>query len=444
MRILAFMGTSSPVGGVSTWLDHFSDACETCQIPMTVALVKGDFEHDPDQFREYHPNLNSIIVDGRGLTEESRIRACQRIIRKTNPTMVLPLGVMDANAATVREKRRRALHLVSCAHGNLPPMLADLEDLRDAIDHVVCVGALTRRYLIEHGNFLPQRVSHIPNGSREPIVPWMPTSIDSPIRLGYIGRLTKGDKRVLDIPVLCDRLQDLGARYHLSIVGSGPAEAELRSQVKRFGNSVTMHGPMTSDQVYRDVFPNLDLLLLFSSSESFGIVLAEAMINRVVPVTARYVGYHSEGLVVDNIHGRSFEIGDMDQAAKIIIDLAKEPAKRNQLASRAQQHAIQKYRWPACMDDWMSLISEIHQTDAIRPSVSLCRPRQINNGRLDRMGVPTVVSDQLRRIRRKFHRVQASVGQEWPLFRRDHPQQRLAKIHVRTQQVDERSQCQDC
>ncbi|OYP39164.1 glycosyltransferase family 4 protein [Rhodopirellula sp. MGV] len=443
-RLLAFMRTSSPVGGVATWLDHFAEDCDKHGIPLTVALVRGQTENDPQRFRRYHPNLHSVVVDGRELTRESRILACQRVIRRVNPTAVLPLGVLDANAATIREKRLRALYLISSAHGNLPPMLADLTDLRTGIDHVVCVGEMTRRFLTQFAEFESHRVSHVPNGARLPIAAWNPPQPDLPIRLGYVGRLTKGDKRVFDIAELCRVLTERRLPFQFTIAGSGPAESELRSKLIPYQHCITWLGAQSSDQIYGDVLPNLDLLLLFSSSETFGIVLAEAMMNGVVPVTSQYVGFHSEGLVVDGEHGRSFLIGDVDQAACIIEELSLNAAERHRLADAGRRHAESEYTWNRCMTGWRQLIEDVHQTAPVAPASELCQSIRHDNGILDRAGVSVEWADRARRLRRWLRQSKHVDGVEWPLFNRDHCPQRLESILNQTQQVEADAACHVC
>ncbi|WP_149497784.1 glycosyltransferase family 4 protein [Roseiconus lacunae] len=442
-RIIAFMATASPVGGVATWLDQFAADCANHGADLIIALAKGQQAHDPDRYLEYHPGIESMIVDGRGLTRESRIRACQRVIRKTQPTLALPLGVIDANAAVIREKRRRPIYLVSRAQGNLPPMLADLQDLRDGIDHVVCVGAMTRRFLIEQSGFDKERVTHIPNGARPASEHRVPRG-DHPIRLGFIGRLTPGDKRVMDIPDFCAALIRRGVNFQMTIAGSGPCEAELRSRLTPFSANVTMLGAQTSAQIDREVLPNLDVLVLFSSSETFGIVLAEAMMNGVVPVTARYLGFKSERLVVDRVHGRSFPVGDTEAAAAIIEALAVDPKQLHRLSTNAAEHARKCYTWERCLASWRELIVRVQSVAPRKPPSHLGDPPLQYNGRLDRLPLPSNVVDVFRRIRRKVGQSTRIDGQEWPLFHRHHTQDRLDEILESSRRLEVEAVCQNC
>lgn len=439
MRVLFYMATGSPVGGVATWLDRASAELSDRGHDPLVALARGIERHDPYRFREFHPNLQSVVVDGRGLDREGRILACMRIIGRTRPQCVLPLGLLDANLAAMRAKSRGVgLRLIGRAQGNLPPMLADLEDYRDGLDHVVCVGALTQRYLIEHAGFAADRVDHIPNGASLPARERIPRVAGAPLRLGYIGRLMQDDKRVLDIPPFCEALTRLDIPFHLTIAGSGPCETELRERLAPFGDKIAMTGPKTSADIYNEILPRLDVLLLFSSTETFGIVLAEAMMNGVVPVTSCYVGARTEQLVVDNVHGLVFPVGDVDRAAEAVAQLNGNPGMLTRLTKAAAAHAAANYTWKRCFDRWDNVLRAALEKPPVRPPDDLLRVTGRNSGRMDRLGVPPGVADVVRRLRRSIFGVSIPPGgEEWPLYRRTHPVDRLSRIAGRCCELED-------
>ncbi len=432
-KILFFMPTGSPVGGVATWLDRACAALSYRGYDPVVGLVRGLKFNNPALFREYHPGLPAIEVDGRGLDSQGRILACLRTIRRVKPAVVFPLGVLDANDAAMRAKSRGAdLRVVGRAQGNLSPMLADLEDYRDGLDHVVCVGALTQRYLVQHAGFDTARVDHIPNGANAPTTPGIPRQAESPLRLGYVGRLMKNDKRVLDIPPFCRMLAARGIPFHLTITGGGPCEQELRELLKEFASQITMTGPKKPEEVYSEILPNLDVLMLFSSSETFGIVLAEAMMNGVVPVTSRYVGFQSEQLVVEGVRGLSFPVGDVEKAVDAVCRLHDNSALLAQLAKASARYAAENCTWERCFDQWDKTLQRIIVRGMVQAPGALLKGRQRASGKLDQLAVPPAVSDALRRLRRRLLGVPVPPGgEEWPLFRRDHPAGRLEQIQKR-------------
>jgi len=437
-RILFFMATGSPIGGVATWLDRACSELGNRGFDPLVALVRGPRTHDPDVYRTYHPALRSIVVDGRGLNRESRIRACEREIKRVAPSVVLPLGVLDAADAAFRYKATRIqTHVVGRAQGNLPPMLADLEDRREGFDQVVCVGEMTRQFLVRHAAFREDRVCHIANGASEPTHPRTQSADDAPLRLGYVGRLTNGDKRVLDIPPFCHALEGLGVPFQLTIVGSGPSEDELREQLRCFGDRVRVTGALPGHEVYSEILPNLDVLLLFSASETFGIVLAEAMMNGVVPVTSRYIGSQAQQLVVEEKHGLAFDVADPSEAARCVQRLHWDRSLLRRLAEAGQNHAQGDLSWKRCFDRWADVLNQV----TARPLVANCPQvsfaTRMGSSRLDRIRIPESLRDGLRRLRRAtIGRGIAPGGEEWPLFSHRHTPERLAVIEEQCRQLE--------
>lgn len=436
-RLMFFTATGSPVGGIETWLDRIVASCETEGLDPVVALVRGSVVNSPDRFLKWHHFSNTIEVDGRGCDRRGRINAAMRAIRHCRPDVVLPSGVLDACDAAAQSKIKGDVSwTVAAAHGNIPAMLADLEDRRPQFDRVVCPGALTARYLVEQAMFDQDRVSHIPNGADCPKRTRSVRATGAPLRLAYIGRFTNGDKRVLDLPGFCEQLALNGTDYELSIVGAGPREAELRSELQRYGSRVKMLGPMSHDRLYDEVFPNIDVLLLFSASEAFGIVLAEAMVHGVVPVSSEYAGFHSEQLVVDEVCGLSFPVGRVDVAAAKTHELFCSDGKLLRLSQQAQAHARDRYTWELCGRRWVTCFREVMS----RPPLPACvqtEPNKVVNGRLDRLGVPRGVVEFLRRSRRAILGSPVPPGgEEWPLFSRLHPAERLECIHRQCMELE--------
>lgn len=436
-RVLFFMHTHSPVGGVETWLDRACDHLAGRGFEPVVGLARGQVANSPERYRAHHPGLDTIEIDGRGLNREGRIRALQRGIDKVAPAIVLPLGIVDANDAVIRSKRAgRDVRLLGRAQGNLPPMLADLRSYRDWFDRVVCPGRLTRRMLVEWAGFAPERVLNIANGADAPVAAHTPRRADGVLRLGYVGRLSQPDKRVLDLVPLCHALDRLGVAFELVVAGDGPARAELAAGLAPFGGRVRMLGAQSHGALYREVFPALDVLVMTSASEAFGIVLVEALMHGVVPVSSRYHGFHSEGLVQDGVTGLSFEVGDMAAAAVAVQRLQAQPDLLGRMAERAQAHGA-GYGWQQSMARWEQALRELAAEPVLRAPAPPKGLPVDKPGRLERLGVPAAAVDALRRLRRAtLGPAVPAGGVEWPLYHRSHGAAELDAIRDALLRID--------
>lgn len=441
-RILFFMHTSSQIGGVETWLDRAHAHLSIHGFEPIVGLVRGLRYNDPARYKAYHPDISTVEIDGRGLNREGRVRAIVRCIRTVRPDIVIPLGIVDANEAVIRCKLRGdRVWLLARAQGNLAPMLADLASYRDWIDCVVCPGRLTREVLVQWAGFANDRVLNISNGADTATVAHVPRSVGAPLRIGYVGRLSGPDKRVLDLIALRHELDQVGVHYHLDIVGDGPCRDELQTTLAPFSPRVQVQGSVPHSELYARIFPNLDVLILTSSSEAFGIVLVEAMMHGVVPVSSRYDGFHAELLVEDGYNGLSFEVGDMAGAAAAIAQLADDA-----LRDRLSQHSLLKaaeYTWARSLKRWQHALDEVLEQEPVLGAAVPKLPAPPLSGLLDRIGLPEGISDLLRRARRRiFGAAVAPGGEEWPLFYRHHSIETLAKAADEIRRLDVPSQGQ--
>ena len=429
-RFLFLMPTSSIAGGVETWLDEIYEYLTTHQFEVLVGLLRGQQFNQPERYRAVHPQLKTIEVDGRGCNREGRVRALMRCIEGVNPDIVIPLGIADAYEAGIRSKQKGLdTRLVIHAQGNLEPMLADLRSYRDGIDQVICPGELTKRVLINWGGFASDRVAHIPNGANQPIYnSQSPISSGNAklIRIGYIGRLTTLDKRSPDLITLYEELEKLNLNYQLDIVGDGPCFAQLNEALGK-APQVKLHGALSREAVYQEIFPNLDVLILLSSSEAFGIVIVEALMHGVIPVTSRYVGFYAEGLVKENETGLSFPVGDMAGAAQQIQRLAEDGDLRHRLSSNGQVHG-QPYTWESSLTSWKMALEQVMARPPLLSSSPLPKI-PTTTGRLEQLGIPASVIDGLRRLRRFLLGSPIPPGgEEWPLFYRHHSESLLEEI----------------
>ena len=429
MRILFFMPSASRIGGVETWLDRAYDHFGRSGHEPIVGLLRGQRSNRPDQYRSLHPNLSQTVeVDGRGLNREGRVRALARSIKSVRPHVVIPLGTVDANEAVIRRKRSgQTVRVLHRAQGNLPPMLADMATYRDWIDLVVCPGVLTERVILQWAGFERERVTRVPNGADVPIRTLRERGSDAPLRVGYIGRMTQGDKRAQDLIALNYELRKRNVDYHLDVVGDGPFYPELRAALGSQSN-VTLHGALSHSEVYKNIFPNLDALVLTSASESFGIVIVEAMMHGVVPVTSRYDGFHAEGLVREGFSGLSFAIGAMGEAAEAFVRLHHDRELLEQLSTRSVELA-KDYTWDRCFERWDEVVGRVLSRPPVMGSTAPHGVPDQGFGSLDRLGFPPAVSDIVRRARRALMGPAVPPGgEEWPLYYRHHSPETLESV----------------
>ena len=158
--------------------------------------------------------------------------------------------------------------------------------------------------------------------------------VSGPIQVGTVSRLVPQK----NIPLLLGALKELNSqespKFNLTIVGSGPLKIELQSLSADLGieEFLTWKGQL---QEVLPFYRSLDVFVLPSDYEGFGLVLLEAM-SQGIPVVARRISAIPE--VMGEKHpGLVDSISPFDLALKIQTLTFDQDALRNCLQYQAQR-----------------------------------------------------------------------------------------------------------
>lgn len=173
----------------------------------------------------------------------------------------------------------------------------------------------------------------------------------------FIGRLVyyKGCSVLLDA---CSKVKN---DFHLSIIGDGILEQELKEQSISLGieNRVSFLGYVSEEQKRR-LLEDADVFVLPSveRSEAFALVQLEAMsygvpvINTNLPSGVPEVSIHEET-------GLTVEPGDADAFAEAMDWMAEHVIEREKMGIRARKRVEEKYTQQARMESLMKVYRDI-------------------------------------------------------------------------------------
>ena len=159
---------------------------------------------------------------------------------------------------------------------------------------------------------------------------------DESVVIGFAGRF-ETRKGLADFAAAWRQIAERLPDAHALIAGAGPRETEFRSAV---GDAPRVHWLGFRQDLER-VFKRMDILVMPSHFEGFGLVLVEAMAAGVASVA-----YAASNLPEVIEHGRDGILvppGDTAALAQAVIKLAECPQLRQILATNAQHKAREQF-----------------------------------------------------------------------------------------------------
>ncbi len=400
-------------GGVERIIEALHDGLPAHGWRVIVGLARGARFHDPDAYRRAYPQLVTLDVDSGTGTRLGRLRGLSQALERARPDVVLNARLFDAYEAVAAAKLRGVpLRLAVTIQATQAEYVDDLARYAGFVDLCVTSGQRVAADVRARGGLPPERLVSLAGGVR-PALQAVDVVDARPLRLGYVGRFEHEQKRVLDLPQILARLDRRGVPWTCTLVGAGPAEGDLRRALLAHGLEarVRLVGWATPEQLYADVYPQLDVFLHCAAYEGVTIAPRESMAHGGVPVVARFAGLADEGQFVADETALTFDVGDVDGAARAVERLHAERAlwRRLSAAARASQGGLRSHE--GALAAWAEALGRTLES---APRVAVTRPSLTPPaGRLSRWGLPPAWAEALRRILRRRVR-HAEAGSEWP------------------------------
>jgi glycosyltransferase involved in cell wall biosynthesis len=175
-------------------------------------------------------------------------------------------------------------------------------------------------------------------------------------RIISVGRLSK-EKGYLDLLKVYSILRKKHPDWTLDIVGDGSEKAVLERYIKNnhLEESVTLHGFLGKEEI-DSLLHDSSIYLMTSYTESFGIVLIEAMSHRV-PCIAFDSAEGAKEIIVSGENGFLIRNRNINAMVQKVEDLMEHPEKRIKIGDRARE-SVKKYTSDIVGEEWITLIEE--------------------------------------------------------------------------------------
>lgn len=260
------------------------------------------------------------------------------------PTVFIPN--YDFDAAALCSALPESVCNVQVVHSDEGAHYQSVERFGAHWDGLITVSEMIRETIAERVPSVAQRTWAIPNGvdapPEAPARAFIAATTARPLRVCYAGRLAQYQKRVFDFAPLLDRLEADAAPVELLLAGSGPDENELRQRLAKHVESgrAKFLGSLPNAATLQ-ILAECDVLILVSAFEGLPIILLEAMARTCVPVVSACRSGIPE-VLTDGTNGRLCPIGDLNAFARVLAELARDPAQRERLASAARETILRR------------------------------------------------------------------------------------------------------
>jgi glycosyltransferase involved in cell wall biosynthesis len=266
---------------------------------------------------------------------------------RQRPAIVLPS--LEANcyaaAAALASTHGDRLRVIGWQHSDNPFDASMLQNYEPMFSAVACVSQHITTKLRQRLPWRSADVHRIPYGVELGEPP--ETREQRPIELIYPGRMEHEARRV---GVLCEvarLLHDDGVPHRLTLVGDGPAAAEVDQRLDGLPNARRLDGLPRSE--LRPKIAAADALLLTSRYEGLNVAMLEAMASGVAPIVTRVESGAAEAIE----HGVSgllieagYHEGEHAIARRMTDAIALLATDRNMLdamRAAAYERAAQRY-----------------------------------------------------------------------------------------------------
>ena len=221
------------------------------------------------------------------------------------------------------------------------------------LDYLVLVSDNLRKYYSKEMKKYNCKCVFIPN-----IVENMPSELSSVSskRLVSVGRLSK-EKGYMDLLEIFNKLHNIYPDWTLDIIGDGPEKDNLSKYISdnNLNDYIILHGFQNKEYI-DNILHDASIYLMTSYTESFGIVLIEAM-SHGLPCVAFNSAEGANELINSGENGYLIKNRNQDAYIKKVIDLIEDKKSRKRIG-KAGFEVSKKYESSVIGEKWFQLLGK--------------------------------------------------------------------------------------
>jgi len=351
---VAFVTHELGLGGSTTFLLNLCTEFRKREIQH---LVMGLNAHQvsKDEFAEAEVNAWCPSTNPRSY--EDGLRDALERLRKFNPTHVL--GCLGPQSLEILRYVPPGVCRIGVVQNDDNPTYASLVSYARFLDATVGVSQHASDVLRRAPRLADKPVYYQPHGV--PQLRGLPALLrpaNSPIRIIYVGRLIREQKRVHLFPRILQHLIDSNRPFTWTIAGDGPELKRLQQSMVTDApdQSVVFAGRVPYHQVPK-LLADSDIFLLTSDYEGLPLSVLEALVSGTVPVVSDLASGIRESIGPDT--GILVKPDDIDGYAAALLRLDSDRALLAKMRVAAMNLAKERFSCEAMADRWFEMFSAL-------------------------------------------------------------------------------------
>ena len=217
------------------------------------------------------------------------------------------------------------------------------------LDYLVVVSNNLKEYY--ETRFTKTKVVNIPNVIDS--IPKTSSKLTNK-KLISVGRLSS-EKGYLDLIDIYTKIHKEKKDWSLEIIGDGSEKEKIEERLleNKIIKDVNLHGFREKDYIDK-MLSSSSIYLMASYTESFGIVLIEAM-SHGLPCVAFSSAEGANEIVQDGKNGYLIDNRDKDEYVKKVLELIESKEKREKMGKNAKK-SVEKYEADKVKEKWFKIL----------------------------------------------------------------------------------------
>lgn len=357
------------LGGSTTFLINLAGELVRRGIPVEVMCFERENPMAADFRRQ---NIPVLCFDRRRMIFEDRLKMILQNLARFQPTVIL--STLGAVSFEVLRYLPPGIFRIGMAQSDDPKVYGMMRHYAPWMDVAAMVSLAMKCKVETMPAFAGVPVAYLPYGV--PICPTEELAVrnsTAPLRILYLGRLGREQKRVHLFPEILRQLCASGIPFHWTIAGEGEERGFLETNLK----TVSLHQTVSFAGAVRyadvpTILEQHDIFLLASDYEGLPLSLLEAMGHSLVPVVSNLESGIPE--VVDASNGCLVPVNDVAGYARAIVHLHEH---RDELATKsaaASARVKTEFSVAAMTDRWLHIFQNAPRSDVLWPNRWLIKP----------------------------------------------------------------------